>query len=133
MKRKSHFTCKYCTNQPSLECLIQTLEKGGINTVLRQNTEGIIYGVTYVDHRTKCVFNGSVLGKQYRAKGMLERCNKVQETFAVKQGFVKKPSSKIMLPNEQSAASATLQSKDNIDLLENYYSRNIHLVMYQIN
>ena len=44
------------------------------------------------------------LGKQYSAKGMLERCNKVQETFAVKQGFVKKPSSKIMWPNEQSAA-----------------------------
>lgn len=43
--------------------------------MLRQNNEGIIYGLTYVDHKTKCVFNGSDLGKQYSANGIQERCN----------------------------------------------------------
>jgi len=28
-----------------------------------------------VDHQTKCVFNGSALGKQYSAKAIQERCS----------------------------------------------------------
>ncbi len=48
---------------------------------------------------------------------MLERCNELQETFVHKQGFAKQPSSKAMMSNEQSPALATLQNKDNIDLL----------------
>jgi hypothetical protein len=59
----------------SFEMLIKMLEKEGINTVLRQNADGIIYGITYVDHHTKCVFNGSALGKQYSAKAIQERCH----------------------------------------------------------
>lgn len=58
----------------SLEALVKMLEKEGINTVLRQNKDGIIYGLTYVDYRTKCVFNGSDLGKPYSAKGIQDRC-----------------------------------------------------------
>ncbi len=58
----------------SLQDLIKLLEKQGIHVVLRQNNEGLIYGITYVDHQTKCVFNGSALGKQYSAKAIQERC-----------------------------------------------------------
>ena len=47
----------------SSQDLIKALEKEGIHIVLRQNDHGIIYGITYVDHRTKCVVNGSALGK----------------------------------------------------------------------
>lgn len=54
--------------------LIKALRRDGIHTVIRQNEDGLIYGITYVDHRTKCVFNGSALGKQYSAKAILERC-----------------------------------------------------------
>lgn len=54
--------------------LIKRLEKEGIKAVLRQNTDGLLYGITYVDHRTKCVFNGSAVGKQYSAKAIQERC-----------------------------------------------------------
>jgi hypothetical protein len=57
----------------SLPDLIKALEKDGFRTVLRQNAEGLIYGITYVDHKTKCVFNGSDLDKQYSAKGLQER------------------------------------------------------------
>ncbi len=64
-----------------LQDLIKTLDKEGIQTVLRQNEDGIIYGVTYVDNHTKCVFNGSALGKPYSAKGILERCGAVKETL----------------------------------------------------
>jgi hypothetical protein len=58
----------------SLKYLTEALEKQGIHVALRQNDTGLIYGITYVDHQTKCVFNGSVLGKQYSAKAIQERC-----------------------------------------------------------
>lgn len=59
---------------PSLQELTSALEKQGISTVLRQNDTGLIYGITYVDHKTGSVFNGSTLGKQYSAKALQERC-----------------------------------------------------------
>jgi len=54
--------------------LITKLEKQGIHMLLRQNANGLLYGITYIDHQTKCVFNGSALGKVYSAKGIQERC-----------------------------------------------------------
>jgi len=60
-----------------LQGLIKALEKESIQTVLRQNQQGIIYGITYIDHRTKSVFNGSALGKPYSANGIQERCSLV--------------------------------------------------------
>lgn len=58
----------------SLTGLIGALQKEGVDTVLRQNSEGVFYGITYVDHRSRCVFNGSAIGKAYSAKAILERC-----------------------------------------------------------
>ncbi|MFC0513519.1 relaxase/mobilization nuclease domain-containing protein [Mucilaginibacter angelicae] len=57
-----------------LQELAARLKSSGIDMVIRQNAEGLIYGVTYVDHVKKTVFNGSELGKEYSAKAMLERC-----------------------------------------------------------
>ncbi|MBC9797039.1 relaxase/mobilization nuclease domain-containing protein [Sinomicrobium weinanense] len=57
----------------ALSEFVKVLSKQGIHTVLRQNEEGRLYGITYVDHRTQSVFNGSELGKPYGAKAMQER------------------------------------------------------------
>ncbi len=54
--------------------LIKSLEKERISTVLRQNKEGFVFGITFVDHQTKSVFNGSDLGKQYTAAALQKRC-----------------------------------------------------------
>lgn len=62
-------------SKQSLQGLIKSLEKESINVILRQNGDGIIYGITYIDHQTKCVFNGSALGKAYSAKAIQERCS----------------------------------------------------------
>lgn len=51
------------------------MEKEGIKTVFRKSEAGLLYGITYIDHVTKNVFNGSTLGKQYSAKAIQERCN----------------------------------------------------------
>ncbi|OXG07842.1 relaxase/mobilization nuclease-like protein [Flavobacterium araucananum] len=56
------------------EQLAEKLKKQGIHTILRTSKDGQLYGITFVDHKTKCIFNGSSLGKQYSAKGILERC-----------------------------------------------------------
>lgn len=50
------------------------LRKEGIDMVFRKSELGQLYGITYVDHISKCVFNGSDLGKQYSAKQIEERC-----------------------------------------------------------
>jgi len=62
----------------SLDEMIKALQKEKIQVVLRQNDKGIIYGITYIDHQNKCVFNGSDLGKQYSANQMQERCRQEQ-------------------------------------------------------
>lgn len=58
----------------SVDGLVAALKKEGVDVVLRRNDEGLIYGVTYVDHKTKFVFNGSALGKAYSANAIRERC-----------------------------------------------------------
>ncbi len=64
---------------------ISALQKEKINTVLRKNDQGIIYGITYVDHQKKSVFNGSELGKAYSAKAIQERCNGKKYEFRERQ------------------------------------------------
>jgi hypothetical protein len=39
----------------------------GINVVVRRNAEGRIYGITFIDHKSRCVWNGSELGKNLSA------------------------------------------------------------------
>jgi len=58
--------------------LIKQLQKEGIDTVLRQNAAGLVYGITFIEHKTKAVFNGSNIGKEYSAKGLQDRCNSYQ-------------------------------------------------------
>ncbi|MET4082979.1 hypothetical protein ABIB40_002946 [Pedobacter sp. UYP30] len=48
----------------------QALKAKGIDVVLRTNQQGRLYGVTFIDHRAKAVFNGSDLGKAYSATAL---------------------------------------------------------------
>ena len=60
-------------NPGSLNELLKALEKERVSVIVRRSREGKIYGMTYIDHQTRSVFNGSDLGKEYAAKRMLER------------------------------------------------------------
>lgn len=53
------------------------LQKERIALVVRQNADGVIYGLTYVDHTTQTVFNGSDLGKAYSANQMQNRLQQI--------------------------------------------------------
>ena len=39
----------------------------GINTVVRRNSEGLIYGMTFIDHESHSVWNGSQLDRNLSA------------------------------------------------------------------
>jgi hypothetical protein len=56
----------------SLEQFKVELQKTQVTMVLRQNTDGRIYGLSYIDHLDKVVFNGSDLGKGYSAGAVID-------------------------------------------------------------
>jgi len=60
-------------------CSVQTfalsLEAAGITLVPRRSERGGLYGLTYIDHRHKTVFNGSDLGKAYTAQSVEKQLN----------------------------------------------------------
>jgi hypothetical protein len=58
------------TSQGSMKNLVAALQQKQIYTVLRQNAEGRLYGITFVDNQNKVVFNGSDLGKGYSAAAL---------------------------------------------------------------
>ncbi|MES2458468.1 MAG: relaxase/mobilization nuclease domain-containing protein [Bacteroidota bacterium] len=60
----------------SKETLEKELSKCGIGAVFRRSEQGQLYGITFIDHRNKTVFNGSDLGKAYSAKALTERFEK---------------------------------------------------------
>jgi hypothetical protein len=76
----------------SLETFKQALEKEKISLVTRQNDNGIVYGLTYIDHSTKCVFNGSDIGKEYSAKAILAKCGISQSITAQEKSMESKMS-----------------------------------------
>ncbi|ROS79272.1 relaxase [Muribaculaceae bacterium Isolate-042 (Harlan)] len=54
---------------------IAKLKEHNIDVVLRYTEEGRIYGVTFIDHNTMTVLNGSRLGKEFSANAINERLN----------------------------------------------------------
>jgi hypothetical protein len=53
-----------------------------IDLVLRRNDQGRIYGVTFIDHNDRCVFNGSRLGKEFSANVFNDRFGGQQHDLA---------------------------------------------------
>ena len=64
-KIKNAIDAAFETSPNDLKQFIGELKNKQVYTLLRQNTEGRIYGITFVDNKNKCVFNGSDLGKDY--------------------------------------------------------------------
>ena len=63
----------------SLSELAKYLKEEKVSMVIRWNKKGQVYGLTYIDHFHKTVFNGSDLGKEYSAKKILERLSEIQQ------------------------------------------------------
>lgn len=57
----------------------KVLQQEGIDVVMRRNDTGRIYGVTFIDHHSRVVLNGSRLGKEYSANVFNERFPSIEE------------------------------------------------------
>jgi hypothetical protein len=64
---------------------VEQLKRQNIYTVLRQNAEGRLYGITFVDNQNKCVFNGSDLGKGYSAAAIQSKLATAPTGNTIKQ------------------------------------------------
>lgn len=73
------------------------LKDCGIDVVFRYTDEGRIYGVTFIDHNTMTVLNGSRLGKQFSANALNERFNNPQ---AQPTNDVPVPDTPIIVPEQ---------------------------------
>jgi hypothetical protein len=85
------------------EILKTELLKSSIDVVFRTNDKGQLYGITYIDHRNKTIFNGSDLGKAYSAKALSERFENASLTIqkpsvTVPQQISKTSNQQINLP-----------------------------------
>lgn len=79
------------TPEDGVEGLVRELGKQGIDMVLRRNQLDELYGVTYVDHVSKCVFNGSDLGKNYSSNAIRKRIGENHQTVPqIKNGIAEK-------------------------------------------
>lgn len=64
----------------------RALSRKAVQVVFRANSEGLIYGITFTDHNSKCVFNGSALGKSYSAKAITETFSNVPNGITKSRG-----------------------------------------------
>jgi hypothetical protein len=70
-------------NGHGLDGFIKHMVSNQVYPVIRQSDQGQVYGITFIDNTTRCVFNGSALGKQYSAKGILDRIGDAPKTTPI--------------------------------------------------
>ena len=74
-----------------MQMILDSLRKENVAVILRQNKEGFLYGITYIDHKNRCVLNGSDLGKEYSANGIQQRCViQAENKLAVRQHLLQR-------------------------------------------
>ena len=59
-------------NSATREDFRDNLYRKGIDVLFRENEEGRLYGITFIDHNNGCVVNGSRLGKELSANAIAE-------------------------------------------------------------
>jgi len=75
----------FAQSPASMKELMEQLQHKNVYTLLRQNAEGRLYGITFVDNQNKCVFNGSDLGKGYSAAAIQTKLANPSSEKSVKQ------------------------------------------------
>jgi Relaxase/Mobilisation nuclease domain len=103
--------------------LMEHLKQKSIYTLLRQNAEGRLYGITFVDNQNKVIFNGSDLGKGYSAAALQSRLATGNEKSLTKDeakaggsgGTVKKETGK--QKQQDKTISSTVKNESPLDVL----------------
>ena len=107
----------------SIKKLVATLNQKNIYTVLRQNAEGRLYGITFVDNQNKVVFNGSDLGKGYSAAALQSKLAVVNENPLAQDETKGSSSSGVLLKEndlnkqQDKTISTTTKNENLLDVL----------------
>ncbi len=107
----------------TMKDLIEQLQQKNIYTVLRQNAEGRLYGITFVDNQNKVVFNGSDLGKGYSAAALQSRLvnpvenllKQVEVSGSGSSGLLKNETG--LQKNEEKSVSISIKTEGLLDVL----------------
>jgi hypothetical protein len=76
-----------------------SLKEAGINTVVRRTADNRIYGITFIDHQSRSVWNGSQLSKNLSAGVFNDWCNNCN-----------KPEIHLQNPNDVKSTNTSLMS-----------------------
>lgn len=109
-------------NPQNLAALIKELQKDKIQVVLRINGSGFPYGITFIDYRTKSIFNGSDVGKEYSVSAIQQRLNKLSAEKNSEKSipFLKKNDQKKELDFEKvkdNSTEHTFKKENVVDIL----------------
>lgn len=102
----------------TLKEFTEALLNENIQTLLRQNSDGLVYGVTFIDYRTKAVFNGSDLGKQYSIAGIQQKLNEQSKTsieenkYKELQAISKFPKDRVTQSEKEMTTNHTTNKED---------------------
>ncbi|MDB5109907.1 MAG: hypothetical protein JWR67_1021 [Mucilaginibacter sp.] len=88
------------------------LKKADVSLIIRQNGEGRIYGISYIDHPNKAIFNGSDLGKNYSAAAILDALHC-------------RPAGNVASPAEQFSEKAEVTGAGSNQTISNSHSRTL--------
>ncbi|HEY8659466.1 MAG TPA: relaxase/mobilization nuclease domain-containing protein, partial [Hanamia sp.] len=125
LKQRTKNTIDEClqSSHNSIKNLVTALHQKQIYTVLRQNAEGRLYGITFVDNQNKIVFNGSDLGKGYSSAALQSRLSTVSENILTKDETNSSDSSGSlqngMMPqkHQEKAIATTSKNESLLDVL----------------
>ena len=79
------------------------LHHRGIDVIFRENEEGQLYGITFIDHNNGCVINGSRLGKELSANAIAEWFDRPHPELSVNTPQGENQSASHTLPSEENS------------------------------
>lgn len=79
------------------------LHRRGVDVLFRENEEGRLYGITFIDHNNGCVVNGSRLGKELSANAVAEWFDRPHPELSVNTPQGENQSTSQTLPSEENS------------------------------
>jgi Relaxase/Mobilisation nuclease domain len=109
------------TQSDSLREFVSQLQRDGVELVIRQNDDGRIYGLTYIDRNTKTVVNGRDLGKGYSAAPILKHFEETPQLKPSKQ--LDKPMAQHDSRSQMPAAGGRLSGEPSLPLVSGFSTK----------
>jgi hypothetical protein len=86
------------------------LREKGIDLMLRYGNGGRLFGVTFIDHNSRTVLNGSALGKEFSANALAARFADFAQTSREDlQPVSSKPAKEVLRSSQEDKQSATVK------------------------